>query len=160
MKETFKIAALRQRSEDIIEIFSVGSQRVIILCDGAGGFGGGFEAATTCVSVVKDELLTKTKITQEDIYESIIKSCYKLSRGNIGQTTAIVLVVEGSVVIGASCGDSDAYMLMGEDIIHITEKQHNVRVGDFGILIDIFIANNSPIHNGFINFIGNHKICS
>jgi serine/threonine protein phosphatase PrpC len=129
MKETYRIEPYKKKSEDIIEIFSIENKRVYILCDGAGGYGGGLKAATLSARMVKKSLLTEG-ITRLSLITAIRNSCFKLLSRNIGQTTMIVIAIEDNEVVGASCGDSDAHLLLNDKSTHITKDQINLRIGD------------------------------
>jgi PPM family protein phosphatase len=82
---------------------------VVALADGAGGTGNGAMAAQAVIDAVA--------AGQE--WQALDDDPARLAHG---QTTAVVLTVDATGIIGASVGDSEAW-LIGDDVVNLTERQ-------------------------------------
>lgn len=82
-------------SEDQLTLFSKDGIQFAVLCDGAGGYGGGYEAACACVTEIKDYLFTSlisnTDELPELISNAIYKACFAASKQ--GQSTIVVIAI-------------------------------------------------------------------
>ena len=104
--------------QDRATFISDGEEIVIALADGAGGTGGGELAAQAVIdAVAKDHTIADFASLLEDLDGDP-------ERLGPGQTTAVLVRVTSNGVIGASVGDSGAWLIAGEDIADLTSGQH------------------------------------
>src|ERR1700733_10948627 len=96
------------RGEDRAYIFFNTTGFVAIVADGAGGMGGGADAATAVC-----DLAHKVAFASGDAWSQFLREAdVELSRaGTGGQTTAVVVQVSDGSLFGASVGDSGAMLL-------------------------------------------------
>lgn len=113
-----RVGAGEGQGQDRAAIFSYGNAVVAVIADGAGGMSGGDAAADSVVTAVERALLER----DFDPY-SKWAWCALLSnldrRIAIGQTTAVVCVVDDERVIGASVGDSGAWLVHPSGASHL-----------------------------------------
>ncbi len=89
---------------------------LLVLADGAGGTTGGAEAASR---VVARALAERPRTASACV--ALLASLDDRLGG--GETTAVVLAVVDGVVLGASVGDSGAWMQRGKELVDLTENQ-------------------------------------
>lgn len=90
---------------------------VVALADGAGGTGGGELAAQAVIDAVAEDHASAD-------FAALLADLDADPKGlGHGQTTAVVLRVTSEGVLGASVGDSGAWMIAGENIIDLTGGQ-------------------------------------
>lgn len=89
---------------------------LLVLADGAGGTTGGAEAASR---VVARALAERPRTASACV--ALLASLDDRLGG--GETTAVVLAVVDGVVLGASVGDSGAWMPRGKELVDLTENQ-------------------------------------
>lgn len=93
----------------------------LILADGAGGTGRGGDAASFLVDFLHDALRTECGI--EDPVATLRQADDAIRhRKNGGQTTGLLVTIDGSSLSGASVGDSEAWFI-GEHLVVLTEGQ-------------------------------------
>ncbi len=113
------------RDEDRVGVFDVAGALVLVLADGAGGRGGGREAAEAVVAGVQSrswELGTRGDASAcaaalRDVDQDLCAT------GRGGETTAVLAVVRAGQLFGASVGDSGAWLLAGEEVLDLTRDQ-------------------------------------
>ena len=111
------------RGEDHVLVEHSGSRTLAVVADGAGGTGGGAAAAAMACSIAAQRLQTGGAGTAEDW----VKCLYEADQavvGTGGQCTAVVVDISEGRVVGASVGDSGAWLLTGKAIVDLTENQH------------------------------------
>ncbi len=94
-----------------------------VVADGAGGTGGAAAAAAMACSMAAQRLRTQGTSTPEDWARRLYEVDQAVVRTG-GQCTAVVVEISEGRIIGASVGDSGAWMLTGKAIIDLTENQH------------------------------------
>ena len=109
------------RGEDRVHVEHSGSQTLAVVADGAGGTGGGAAAAAMACSIAAQRLRIQGTGTAEDWARCL----YEVTRRWFRPVacTRVVEISEGRIV-GASVGDSGAWMLTGKTILDLTENQH------------------------------------
>lgn len=90
---------------------------IIALADGAGGTGNGAAAADLVVNSVMQNPAACADAA------SLLYALDANERLDGGQTTAVVLVIEGTRAMGASVGDSGAWVIDRESIVDLTQGQ-------------------------------------
>ena len=106
------------------EVLERDGDLVIVVADGAGGMRGGADASRTVVEVVR------TMGKHPDLPSMLAKIDSALFTGAVGETTAIVAIVSGAgAIIGASVGDSEAWIVTPDSIDDLTDGQDRRRLG-------------------------------
>jgi serine/threonine protein phosphatase PrpC len=108
------------KGEDRAAVRQAAGRLVIVVADGAGGSGAGASAAQTVCDVVVAQPYGARPWT--DVLREIDGQLSRSATG--GQTTAVVLDVFDSTIMGASVGDSGAWLIGEVDILDLTERQH------------------------------------
>lgn len=111
------------KGEDRLLVEHCGSRTLAVVADGAGGIGGGAAAAAMTCSIVAQRLRTGGAGTPEDWAKCLYEADQAVVRTG-GQCAAVVVEVSEGHVVGASVGDSGAWMLMGKAIFDLTENQY------------------------------------
>ena len=105
--------------QDKVRVLKTSESLVIVIADGAGGSMDGGGAATTVVNRV-ESLATTTR--------TIASWCDALKQIDLeigaGESTAIVVEVNEGGIIGASVGDSRAWIVRYQQIVDLTANQY------------------------------------
>ncbi len=119
MNEVAIRAVAASADQDRVRHVSSNGIDIIILADGAGGLSGGAEAAELVVRHDFGSCLSApacaAQLTALDAEISTNRAA--------GETTAVVAMVHGGIVCGASVGDSGAWLLGDGGIIDLTQHQ-------------------------------------
>jgi len=102
-------------TEDRAAVFTRDAGLVVALADGAGGSRGGAAAAQAIVDAVRD--------ADDTDWTTLMLRVDDAFAVTGGETTAVVLALDGDAVVGASVGDSGAWWIDDQGIIDLTEKQ-------------------------------------
>jgi serine/threonine protein phosphatase PrpC len=101
---------------------SLDSRVVLAVADGAGGRSGGVEAAEMAIQHIKQR--ASTLDSQKDCENLLIQLDQLIATDKIaGETTAVVCVVKASGIVGASSGDSGAWVIEQSAIDDLTSNQ-------------------------------------
>ncbi len=111
------------KGEDRVLVEHYGSRTLAVVADGAGGTGGGAAAAAMACSIAAQKLRTGGAGTPEDWARCLYEADQALARSG-GQCTAVVVEISEGRLVGASVGDSGAWLLTGKAIVDLTENQH------------------------------------
>jgi PPM family protein phosphatase len=103
--------------------FERGSNLILVLADGAGGLSGGAKAAEYVVASVKDRI--HPTITNANQICSFLTALDRemFMRKELGETTCVIVISSESGVIGASVGDSGAFILSKGGVDNLTRNQ-------------------------------------
>jgi serine/threonine protein phosphatase PrpC len=104
--------------EDRAAVFPITGGHLVVVADGAGGTSGGAASADAVLS--KAGAFVPMSVT--DCVQFLTDLDVRLRA--IGQTTAVVASVANGHVIGASVGDSGAWVLSPSDLVDLTEEQN------------------------------------
>jgi len=104
------------KGEDRLLVERYGTRTLAIVADGAGGMGGGAAAAAMACSIAAQKLRTGGAATPEDWARCLYEADQAVVRTG-GQCTAVVVEISEGRVIGASVGDSGAWLLTGKAIV-------------------------------------------
>jgi serine/threonine protein phosphatase PrpC len=116
MLHAIKIEQARPDGQDRARVVEVDDGLVIALADGAGGTGNGAVAAQAVVDAIAgSRALDWTALLPELDADG--------ARLGHGESTAVALAVTGAGIRGASVGDSEAWLVRGDDIVELTEHQ-------------------------------------
>lgn len=119
---TTRIAA-GDRGEDRLAVARTPTGAVVVIADGAGGVGG----AAVAAQFICDFLTARALKTSNDDRSWSIALCdadaalFKESHG--GLTTTVVVEIRENYVLGASVGDSGAWMISESGIVDLTAGQ-------------------------------------
>ena len=115
------VQGARGAGQDRVVTDGDGPRWLLVLADGAGGSGGGASAAEAVVGVA-GRFTDRTRRPASALeIEDCLTGCDRAPLG--GETTAVVVVVDGNDVRGASVGDSEAWLV-------------NRRTGDVRVLTE------------------------
>ncbi len=110
--------AYRDRCEDRVAVIQQDERTIIVVADGAGGIGNGDQAAELVIGEVKshhqgiDTAAGWTGQLQQIDY-----------RIGAGESTAVVVDLRPDSIIGASVGDSQAWIIHDGELIDLTRQQ-------------------------------------
>ncbi len=115
-----------RRSQDRVAVLRREHDRslLVLLADGAGGTGGGARAADLFLAEAERFTFPSTSSSPEtwtDIFEGI--DARILKDGSAGETTGIALIIDDRRVIGASVGDSEAWLIGLDRYERLTDQQ-------------------------------------
>jgi serine/threonine protein phosphatase PrpC len=129
-----QVAPRRGQGQDRALVLPCEHGVVIALADGAGGTSGGERAAKAVVDRVASVASHAYDWSQ---------LLFELDHAQIGygQTTAVVLWVTRERIVGASAGDSGAWIVRGDSIEDITSAQHRKPLIGDGAMV-------TPIEHG------------
>ena len=113
------LQAYRERCEDRVAVFTSDDRTVIVVSDGAGGFGSGDIAAEMVLREIEIEL---HRIHSADQWAEAL--CQLDCRITSGESTAVVVDVRSYGIAGASVGDSEAWLIKDGNIANLTINQN------------------------------------
>src|SRR5580765_1332795 len=118
-----QIQAGDRELQDRAEFFWCGSHLVLVLADGAGGMGGGAEAAEFIVGKVRKRIAS-SDLNPESLNKFLTSLDQEMAAiGAFGETTCVVVVLSDSGVIRASVGDSGAFVFSETGLENLTANQ-------------------------------------
>lgn len=117
-----QVVPARVVGDDRAEVMPRNGGYVVVLADGAGGTSGGAAAADAVLATARVRAL----LSISDCVRLLCDLDRQLAK--IGQTTAIVVVVQGAQLFGASVGDSSARLLDATGFEDLTQHQKSKRL--------------------------------
>jgi hypothetical protein len=108
----------RQRCEDRVKVIESEEGVVIIVADGAGGIGDGAQAAET---VIREVTAAASPFHDAGSWCEVLRQIDH--RIGAGQSTCVVVARSATGIVGASVGDSKAWLFDNDDLIDLTEHQ-------------------------------------
>lgn len=110
------------QSQDRVDAFSTLHADYLVLADGAGGIGGGAEAAKRFVTRVREIALNADRADQA--LSSLARLDGELEADpECGETTGVVVAITSTEIRCASVGDSEAWLVKDAQVIRLTEGQ-------------------------------------
>jgi PPM family protein phosphatase len=108
--------------QDRLVVVHIESKAIIAVADGAGGRSGGVEAADLAVMLIRER--AESLNSQADC-ERVLAELDGVVASNkaAGETTAVVAVVSSAGLVGASVGDSGAWLVNATSIDDLTRNQ-------------------------------------
>jgi serine/threonine protein phosphatase PrpC len=126
-----EIAPRRGEGQDRALVLPCEHGVVVAVADGAGGTSGGERAAKAVVDRV-------ASVASHAYDWSMLLAELDLSQIGYGQTTAVVLWITPEKIVGASAGDSGAWIIRDTGIEDITYRQHRKPlIGDGAVVTSI-----------------------
>ncbi len=123
---TTKNVACGVHSQDRVAIHVHDGITLVVLADGAGGMAGGGEAAQAVLDARSAwslrQALESSGTACVHWLQAIDRMLATSPAG--GQCTAIVAVIDGVRIVGASVGDSEAWLVESGSVRDLTEHQH------------------------------------
>lgn len=116
------VVAPAQRDEDRAEWFDLRGGVAIVLADGAGGRSGGREAAE---AVLRGVRARAGELADAEGCASALEAVDRelVTQRHGGEATAVLVVVRGREVVGASVGDSGAWLVGPAGVRELTGRQ-------------------------------------
>jgi len=110
---------------DRAEFFEREPVVVMVVADGAGGIGGGAEAASHVVRQVAEAVRVERDLLDPGLWCALLKEADAslLSDRDAGETTAVVAACSPTQIAGASVGDCGCWMLAPERRVGLTLRQ-------------------------------------
>lgn len=128
------VSSNRACSEDRLAVHHIAGGLLVVVADGAGGVAGGGRAADLAVDLVREVAATPTiSLFAPEVWVELLARADAVlaSDGAAGESTLVVVAVadDGSIV-GASCGDSGAWIIRDDRTIDdLTMSQRRHRLG-------------------------------
>jgi serine/threonine protein phosphatase PrpC len=110
--------AYRRRCEDRVKVIEFDEGVVIVVADGAGGTGAGDQAAET---VIREITASASLDHDAEAWCDILRRTDL--RVGIGESTGVVVAWTLQGIVGASVGDSQAWLIENDDVNNLTKRQ-------------------------------------
>ncbi len=107
--------------QDRAESFVLGTGAVLVVADGAGGTSGAGQAAQSLVDAV--QVRSGAFQAGTDVAEYLETVDRQIASTGTGQTTGVVVCLDGTRIFGASIGDSGAWLVRDDGFVDLTEGQ-------------------------------------
>jgi PPM family protein phosphatase len=163
-----RVESYREKVEDRAEVMAVGDVTILVLADGAGGRPGGAQAAETVIRVVREALMGTPRCYDPRFWCSVLRKADEviLGDGYGGETTAVVVAVCGPSIVGASVGDSGAWLITEAACYDLTTRQQRKPCLGTGVAAPVsFVRTGSGgtllvASDGLFNYTGPEAICT
>lgn len=110
--------------DDVVHVWPTAEGVVVFVADGAGGTGRGEEGARHAAATVEAAMACNQLTTPEQCVAVLYEADDAiLAQGRAAETTAVVVVLNGTCLWGASVGDSGAWLVRSNDWVELTENQ-------------------------------------
>jgi PPM family protein phosphatase len=112
------LAFVREAGEDRLSVLRHEDALVVVVADGVGGISGGAAAAELLLKLVEEAILVPgfDPDRSEAWAELLARADLALEVDpRAGETTGVVIAISEQGLVGASSGDSGAWMVNGED---------------------------------------------
>ena len=153
------VAAYRKRCEDRVAVFASEERTVIVVADGAGGIGFGDIAAAAVVREIETGF---HHIHSADQWADALRQIDL--RIPAGESTAVIVDVRPYGIAGASVGDSEAWIINGEELANLTVHQNRKPLLGSGAVSPVSF-NCSPLRglllvttDGFCNYVKRERV--
>lgn len=125
------LASGRTHSEDRAEIVERGDALVVVVADGAGGMRGGATASAALVETVRGVATSgAVDLHEPETWVGLLKETdAALFDRRAGETTGVIVVIDPGGIVGASVGDSEAWIVTGKATDDLTRGQESPRLG-------------------------------
>lgn len=123
-EHAIRLASYRDaaKAEDRAVVFDLEDRLVVLVADGAGGITHGGAAADAVVRLVQDRA---HELVDTGSCIELLREGDHVVQATGGETTAVLLVIDAGGIYGASCGDSEAWVIRKDGSIDdLTAHQH------------------------------------
>ncbi|XXT19700.1 hypothetical protein WME94_56720 [Sorangium sp. So ce429] len=105
-------ASYRINTEDRVLVLPIEAGWIVGVADGTGGLSGGAKAAELLVGGIHRAALPSFNVINPAAWAALLEALDDeiASEPTAGETTGVALAVSSGLVVGASCGDSKAYL--------------------------------------------------
>ncbi len=120
-----RIAASGAATQDRADVVETPSGLLLLLADGAGGIGGGEQAADRVIRYAREWAESAGRLPDETdwcLWLTEIDGALE-SDPSAGESTAVCLSISSSGIAGASVGDSEAWLFSPEGTVLLTADQ-------------------------------------
>lgn len=131
MQYTILTATTNTINQDKAEVFQIHQELIFVLADGAGGIGGGAEAAQAVIDNLKESVW----VDYVSIFRKIDNAI--AVNPNAGETTAICIKLKDNLLSGVSVGDTEAWLVKKNEVIFLTENQFHKPLLGTGMAIPV-----------------------
>ena len=121
------LASDRTASDDRAVVIDLATDVLgFAVADGAGGLGGGARAAEIVVRSFGRALATGGRVDEAGWWTSLLRTIdLEIEHDReAGESTAVVGIVDGERLVGASVGDSEAWLIGPDSVLVVTDAQH------------------------------------
>ncbi len=119
-----RVASAGGEGQDRAVWSAVGDGTLVVLADGAGGIAGGLRAAQRVIEIVTSSVDRHPPVSADDVADLLRAADSAMAReSEVGEATAVVLLITPTRLYGASVGDSAAWRIEGERIGDLTAGQ-------------------------------------
>jgi serine/threonine protein phosphatase PrpC len=126
------LASQRAASEDRVLVERTPAGLLVVVADGAGGMRGGARAADLLVDHARgSSLAAMTEGGLPGALIAMLRAADQTIAADpiAGETTALAVVVTDDRILGASAGDSEAWLMIGDGRDVLTASQRRKRIG-------------------------------
>lgn len=113
-----EVVAARGSGQDRARVFECDNGCVVALADGAGGTGNGATAAQVIIDAV-GAIVAASGVD----WSTLLADLDADPRLAGGQSTAVVLALSDTGIVGASVGDSVAWLITNSSVVELTDGQ-------------------------------------
>jgi serine/threonine protein phosphatase PrpC len=119
------LEAWAPRLEDRAEVFVRGDEAVVVVADGAGGRPGAAYTAETAVRMVGEFVTGRAPGWDPPVWCQLLRRIDEALADDpaAGETTAVVAVLSPHGILGASVGDSGAWLIAPDGMRDLTAQQ-------------------------------------
>ena len=149
----------RKHCEDRVNVIHQDERTIIVVADGAGGVGNGDLAAETVIREVENDFHGITSVGE---WETKLRQID--CRIGVGESTGVVVDLRPDAIVGASVGDSQAWIIHDGELFDLTLNQVRkplLGTGDaqptgftFGPLVGVLIV----ATDGFCNYVKREQL--
>ena len=119
------IEQISDKGEDSLAVINAGDTILLCIADGAGGMSGGLQASESVVEAVSSISTIKEYKSPDDIEAFMRDLDQKIFLNkDAGETTAIIVMIQANVIMGASIGDSECWLISDELKYELTTLQN------------------------------------
>ncbi|MCA9254173.1 MAG: protein phosphatase 2C domain-containing protein [Phycisphaerales bacterium] len=151
--------------QDRVAILERDGASVIALVDGAGGTGNGRAAADFVIDALAGETPEASQRVNPLYWrDALARIDRSLHRAGHGQSTCIVIALAPEKIVGASVGDSQAWLILPDTFVALTENQRRKPLLGDGAATPVgFELNRRPgtllvASDGLFNYVGHTRI--
>ncbi len=153
--------------QDRVEIIERSGRAVIVVADGAGGLSGGAEAASMVIKMARKAADTLVGADPLECVRLLAEMDRSIEADQAaGETTAVIAVVREKEIVGASVGDSEAWMVSSRGYERLTMGQVRKPLLGSGVAVPVsfrsaFVDGRLLVAtDGLFKYTSAEKICA